>query len=88
MTDLPVSHCPWCGYAMDAATNPNDGATQPKPGDLSVCISCASVLVFNDDLTLRACSPAELAETSPDVMGRIERIQWAIRTTDRRGMKT
>jgi hypothetical protein len=81
---LPLSRCPWCDYLMDAATNLQDAEAVPAPGDVSVCLSCASVLVFNDDLTLRGFTPAEIAALPSDIKSQLERYQRAIREIDRR----
>ena len=41
--------CPICFYKLDAATCV-DGNARPKPGDLTVCINCAELLVFDESL--------------------------------------
>lgn len=38
-----ASGCPWCGRAMAGCLGVEEG---PKPGDISVCWSCAQVAVF------------------------------------------
>lgn len=41
--------CPNCFHQMDRATclsRPDN--TPPQPGDVTICIRCAAVLVFND----------------------------------------
>ena len=77
----PKSPCPWCGHILDGAmaADPKNPDATPKPGDVSVCISCAQILVFNDDLTMRASMPGEI-EVTP-VM---RRAQQAVRMLDRR----
>lgn len=54
-TRLPTATCPYCNNRLSAATHATE-AVSPKPGDLSVCIHCASVLVF--DALLRPSKPA------------------------------
>jgi hypothetical protein len=83
-TDTPPCRCPWCGHRFDAAmsANPDRPDAAPKPGDVSVCISCAQVLVFTDDLTLRASMPGEI-ELTPA----LRRAQQAVRMLDRRTMR-
>ncbi len=34
----------------------------PRPGDLSICQSCGTVLVFDQKLRLRAITPAQLEQ--------------------------
>jgi hypothetical protein len=54
----------------------------PKPGDVSVCISCVQILVFTDELTLRAPMPGEIEPTPA-----LRRAQAAVRALDRRNMQ-
>ena len=83
-TPVPTSRCPFCGHKLDAAMagDPKYPDVIPKPGDVSVCISCASVLVFADDLTVRAPMPGEIEMTPA-----LRRAQDAVRALDRRGMR-
>lgn len=46
----PPCRCPNCGRELDAATNFR-GAV-PRPGDLSLCCYCATLLEFGADLHL------------------------------------
>lgn len=64
-TRLPECRCPWCHRLMDAATSANRNRPNavPKPGDVSVCIHCAQVLIFQDNLTVRATMPGEVEMT-------------------------
>lgn len=65
-THLPPCKCPCCGDELSAATSsdPRDPpeAQRPRPGMVSICASCCQVLIFNDDLTQRAPTDAELAD--------------------------
>lgn len=83
-TRTPECRCPWCGHRLDAAMagDPEHPDATPSPGDVSVCISCAQILVFQEDLTLRAASPSEI-----EITPAIRRAQQAIRTLDRRQMR-
>ena len=40
--------CPHCGAVHDRATDLTKPDAVAKPGDVSVCIKCAGVLVFTD----------------------------------------
>ena len=84
-TDIPESRCPFCGYRSETASAPGDKS--PEPGHIAVCISCASVLVFNDDLRLRAMTQAEFADLHPDNRKEILLIQRGIRMLDRSKLK-
>ena len=78
---LPKCRCPHCEQELDAAmsADPADPDAAPSPGDVTVCISCAQLLVFTDDLLLRAARPGEV-EMTP-VMRRAQRL---VRRLDRR----
>jgi hypothetical protein len=78
-TRLPACHCPYCETRLDAATNLAK-VIMPKPGDISVCIQCAQILIFADDLTLRKPLPADKITITDE----IKLYQQAVRMLDRR----
>lgn len=53
---LPKSICRICGYITDAATMFQDSNAIPKQGDVSLCLQCAAISVF--DLNLNLIEPA------------------------------
>lgn len=59
MTTELKQTCPACGYPMDCATGIGHQRS-PSPGDVTVCISCGDISLFNDDLSLRTPSPGEM----------------------------
>lgn len=60
VTRLPTTVCPECADPLDAASAA-EGDHVPTPGDVSICLNCAWVGIFTDELTLR---PSTLAERS------------------------
>lgn len=54
------SACPYCGYEFDAATSlsGNKNAT-PAPGDITICIACASIMMFEDYPDVRKLTEEE-----------------------------
>jgi hypothetical protein len=54
----PKAECAHCGYKIDRAANTVRNE-KPHPGDFTICMACAKVLVFNEDLKLRKPSPEE-----------------------------
>lgn len=44
--------CPCCNSVVDSAATVNDNADIPKPKDLTICVYCAAVLQFTDDMDL------------------------------------
>jgi hypothetical protein len=79
-TDLPPSACPYCDYLTDGASDPT-GKYTPKPGDFSICLACAQLLVFDSGLKLRKPSPAE--EKTAKQLESVQRFQRAVRSLDR-----
>lgn len=80
-SQIPKCQCPWCGHILDRAmsANPKKPNATPRPGDVTICISCAQILVFANDLTVRASAPGEI-ELTPAM----RRAQQAVRELDRR----
>jgi hypothetical protein len=53
--------CPMCGRLSTAATSVDRSADpRPTPGDVSLCFGCGEILVYGDDLKLRAPELEEL----------------------------
>lgn len=75
-TVTPDNCCPFCGYKVNRATDPQANA-QPNAGDWSVCFSCAALMVFNADLTLRKPTEKEAQEASKSEA--LYRLQLAVR---------
>ena len=80
---VPGSRCPLCGHKLDAAMG-IDSDEPPDPGDYSVCINCASPLVYNDDLSLRLMTGQELRELHPQNRRELEAGMATARRLDRR----
>lgn len=59
--DTP-SPCPVCGKNLDAATSIEKEEAVPGPGDLSICLYCATVSRFDDNLKLEQITNEEFAE--------------------------
>jgi hypothetical protein len=57
--ETPKALCPYCGYAVDRALEAQAG-TQPRPGDLSLCMACSGLSIFSDALTLRMPTRSEI----------------------------
>jgi hypothetical protein len=59
--------CPACGHTLTAAESISHDET-PRAGDCSVCIKCATPLLFTDDGALRMCSDEDLANLEPSTL--------------------
>jgi hypothetical protein len=64
--NMPVVVCTSCGKSMDAASNADEAPTPPHPGDISICLYCGHLMVFDSDLCLRALTDAEIVEVAGD----------------------
>jgi hypothetical protein len=83
--EIPKSSCPYCKEVMDRAGGIDE--VPPEPGMLTICVFCASLSQFDDDMQLVPL-PRELWETikaeDPEFASQVELGQKAIRMTDRR----
>lgn len=61
------SNCPSCGKLLSGATSLNEEDALPSPGDISVCMDCATILKFDNDLRLVAISNEEFAGYPEDI---------------------
>jgi hypothetical protein len=70
----PIVQCVDCGKQLDGAAGIDTDAA-PNPGDFTVCAYCGSIMVYNDELTLRQPNAAEVRKVAGD--NRILAIQRA-----------
>jgi hypothetical protein len=82
--DVPLCACPGCGTAADLASSVRELGGQtgrdPKPGDFTVCMTCASILVFDETLGVREPTVAELVAADPAMLEQIAKVQQMIRS--------
>lgn len=69
------ARCPECRSTLDGATGV-DHDERPKPGDVSLCLYCGTILVFEEDRLRRAQEKdlAEIPETDKKKLDRITRL--------------
>jgi hypothetical protein len=79
-TQTSKDQCPFCGYKVDHASS-LDGKHRPSEGDISLCLSCAQILIFDEDLKLREPTPEEYKEAS--AMEGVKKAQRVIKMLDR-----
>lgn len=58
--DTIPNSCWNCGAPFGAAADVLDEGQSPTPGDFSVCLKCAAIGVFEDDLSVRQPELSEL----------------------------
>ena len=60
MPQITASSCPWCYAFVDGASIiTNDEKAVPVGGDVSICLYCAHIGVYEDDLSIRKPTPEE-----------------------------
>lgn len=57
--DTPPCECPQCGRQISVVYHRADNV--PAAGKPTICVGCAALLVFADDLTVRMPTEAELS---------------------------
>lgn len=57
ISETKPSNCPSCNASIELAGN--DFGRSPEKGDISICLDCQAILVFNEDLTIRAITQEE-----------------------------
>lgn len=61
-TEITPSKCPHCGVEHEMAS----GDGQPSEGDVSICIKCAGISVFDKGLSRRMATPEEIKNIASD----------------------
>lgn len=79
---LPEGSCPSCGFIFDAATSLEKPEARPQPGDVSVCIRCATVTEFAADFSLRKVSHDEFQSLPIDIQNILYKTIISIRTVN------
>lgn len=66
---VPIANCPNCGKKVDAAMSVN-GKRKPRWGDVSICIECHHISVYDNGLQLRNPTDDEMLSIAgnPDVI--------------------
>ena len=79
----PSCKCPRCGYEFDRASGAF-GNFVPRTGDLTACLKCGLVMVFNSDLTVHIASDQEMQSLTP---GERRQVNILVRTIRDLGAK-
>jgi hypothetical protein len=69
-TRIPEQRCKRCQFKIDASTYAQQGDRIPEAGNVSICVACGYLQIFNDDLTLRDPTEQEREqlERNPNVI--------------------
>ena len=66
VTRTPVNRCLNCRKKINAASPVDPHARPPEPGDIAICLDCAHVQIYADDMTVREPTDAEIVEIAGD----------------------
>lgn len=78
-----VSTCQACGHSHEVASAYGPGRKGPTPGDFSICIECAALSRFDENLATQLVSDEELiASAHPDNVIEIRKTQVAVRLSN------
>ena len=58
--------CPVCSARLPIRTMLADAGPAPSPGNAALCCHCGAILIHDDDMRLRAATPAEQATLRSD----------------------
>lgn len=89
--------CPACGHFLDAVSQidlegsqmvPADVTEVPRPGDATVCIDCAVILIFTDDRIMKVPTFVEMLELrkDKDCWEALKNVQFIIRKVKKDGV--
>lgn len=67
-------HCPNCKKLLDSFTAVSVSGSVPKPGDITVCLYCSTVLQFSDDLSLIEAEADEIVKIDLVDLSRAQKI--------------
>jgi hypothetical protein len=62
---VPTCRCLACGKELDMAMN-SEGKDPPRPGDLTICLTCGHLMAFNAGLELRELNDDEMKDVAGD----------------------
>lgn len=80
--------CPVCQLKLDAASHMTDRHAVPSEGDITICIGCASFLVFGPEFSLREMSVLEVGMLPDELRIELQRMRRAVEKVNRAKKKT
>ena len=75
-----AGRCPACQLLLNGFRAADGTALAPKPGDVTICLRCGSVLLYDDRLHVRFPTRKEMREViaDPQALAAIERASTII----------
>lgn len=72
--------CPVCAHEFDAIASADQNVEEPpEAGDVTICISCSSVLILDETLHSRVPTEADYATMPADFLEDIKELQEILR---------
>ena len=65
--------CPGCGHPLDSQNDPIN-RSKASPGDMSICIYCHTLLVFNPDMKLQLGDESKLSRNDRKTLSVVRQI--------------
>ena len=62
----PEQRCKKCNAILSAVEEQFGDTRPPKKGDITICVKCATVLQFEEDLSLSLVTQKDLESLDPD----------------------
>lgn len=70
--------CPYCHSELNAVECPDDPGAKPMQDDITVCNHCASILMFNMDMTVRLPSIDEICRVDQQQLEYVQSLKKII----------
>lgn len=67
-------YCPNCGELLQGFSTVTDEDSIPVDGDVSICLYCQAVSLFNSDLSLRAPTEQDILELPLLEIGKAQKV--------------
>lgn len=67
--------CPKCNAKLDGVTEMGEGDGLPNPGDVSVCLYCATILRFDDALVPKEITADDMDDMDNETVILLHRMQ-------------
>ena len=80
------ARCPACQKTLDGATDV-EGDSTPSDGDLTICVYCNMLCVFNADLTLRTMRLTEFDQLDAGLQAKLAKYRTFVAAYDPLGKK-
>jgi len=68
ITILEEDHCSECGAPVNAATSVDKLDASPEPGDVCICFTCTSYMVYDEKLKVRSMTVDEIVELPNEIL--------------------